>query len=96
MGKFVAIDKLHLIHLTDDEAEGLQKVINKLKQESDEPHISIWYDEIGTEIHFDDGGMFCRDFSGKDLKHFVTLMELIANHRWKDVVKAVEEWFINE
>ena len=78
--------------------ENLQEAIAKAKRgelEGSEPSISIWYDKIGTEIHFDDGGMFCRDFSGNDTKYFITLMWLIANHRWKDAVKCIEEYFIN-
>ena len=67
----------------------LREAMRSMEENRTEPHISIWYDKIGTEIHFDDGSFSCRDFGGNDTEVFILLMRAISIHNWKKAIEFI-------
>ena len=91
---WISIDELHKISADEINWEEFRKALKELDNKSCEPHISIWYDNIGTEIHFDDGSMSCRDFGGNDTEHFIALMRAISEHNWNIADSILKRYFM--
>jgi hypothetical protein len=91
---YIPVDKL------DEYKKKLEKEIKRVEHEIKEkekiysPDIRIYLDEIGTETHFDDG-FVCRDFSDDKRLEYFQLMVCIAEHRWKDAVECLKDYFID-
>ena len=93
--KWISIDELCKISADDINWKELGKALRKLNNKDCDPHISIWYDKIGTEIHFDDGSFSCRDFGGHDSEHFVALMRAISEHNWNIADSILKRYFMH-
>ena len=96
--QWIPITDIHKIDPETVDWKKLEKALAEIRQHKYTPDISIYTDNIGTEIHFNsdyfDDQIITRDFGGKDTGYFFLLMLRIAEHNWKEAIKVIEEYFI--